>query len=31
MRLLKIFYRDDCYSRLKKKLYREENWLCRMG
>jgi hypothetical protein len=31
MRLLKIFCRDDCYSRLKKKLYSEENWLCRMG
>ncbi len=29
MRLLKI--RDDCYNRLKKLLYREENWLCRMG
>lgn len=31
MRLLKIFCRDDCYSRLKRRLYSEENWLCRMG
>ncbi|MFZ8808669.1 MAG: hypothetical protein ACO2PN_11275 [Pyrobaculum sp.] len=31
MRLLKVFRRGDCYNKLKKKLYREENWLCRMG
>jgi hypothetical protein len=31
MRLLNIFRKNDCYSALKKKLYREENELCRMG
>jgi hypothetical protein len=29
MRLLKLF--RNCYSALKKKLYREENEVCRMG
>ena len=31
MRLLNIFRKNDCYGELKKKLYREENRLCKMG
>jgi hypothetical protein len=29
--ILDVFRRGGCYGELKKKLYREKNWLCKMG